>query len=140
MVVHFCGMDHQKSNFLLILAHFLSEAVEASRCYFFINQCKKHKCPHLLKPLGTVIQQNYWSFYPSEPIQKACFNMRHPVVKHIISANFQQCLSQTTFQKPSKYQELQMDQRVKRVIFCEKSKQVTWSLIKGELLQQRKVG
>ena len=23
---------------------------------------------------------NYWSFYPSEPIQKARFNMRHPVV------------------------------------------------------------
>ena len=35
--VPFCGMDHQKSNFLLILAPFLSEAVEASRCYFFIN-------------------------------------------------------------------------------------------------------
>ena len=25
---HFCGMDHQKSKFLLILAPFLSEAVE----------------------------------------------------------------------------------------------------------------
>jgi hypothetical protein len=31
----FCGMNHQKSNFLLISGSFLSEAVEASRCYFF---------------------------------------------------------------------------------------------------------
>ena len=53
MLVHFCGMNHQKS-----------------------------KCPHLLKPLGTTMQQNYWSFFISEPIQKACFNMRHPVVQN----------------------------------------------------------
>ena len=31
--------------------------------------------------LGTIIQQNYWSFYPSEPIQKGRFNARHPVYK-----------------------------------------------------------
>ena len=35
--VRFCGMDHQKSNFLLILTPFLSEAVEDSQCYFFEN-------------------------------------------------------------------------------------------------------
>ena len=32
-----------------------------------------------MKPLGSIIQQNYWSFYPSEPIQKGHFNARHPV-------------------------------------------------------------
>ena len=42
--------------FLLILAPFLSEAVEASRCHFFENWLMKHKFPHLLKPLGTMIQ------------------------------------------------------------------------------------
>ena len=35
--VPFCGMDHQNSNFSLIYDAFLLEAVEASRCYFFIN-------------------------------------------------------------------------------------------------------
>ena len=46
----FCGMDHQKSNFSLILALFLLEAVEASWCYFFENWWMKLKCPLLLKP------------------------------------------------------------------------------------------
>jgi hypothetical protein len=33
ILVHICGRDHQKFNFLLISAPFLSEAVEASQCY-----------------------------------------------------------------------------------------------------------
>jgi hypothetical protein len=36
--------------------------------FLFLNYCKKLKCPHLLKPLGTLIQQHYLSFYPSAPI------------------------------------------------------------------------
>ena len=40
----------------------------------------KHKHPNLLMPLGTIIQENYWSFYPSEPFRILLFNMRHPVV------------------------------------------------------------
>ena len=79
ILVHFCGMDHQKSNFLLILAPFLSEAVEDSRCYFFENWFMKLKIYYLLKPLGTITQQNYWFFYPSELIHFAIFTMRHPV-------------------------------------------------------------
>ena len=35
--VPFWGMDHQKSNVLLILPLFLLEAVEASWCHFFEN-------------------------------------------------------------------------------------------------------
>ena len=35
ILVHFCGMDHQKSFFLLILAPFLWEAVEVSQYIFF---------------------------------------------------------------------------------------------------------
>ena len=44
--VPICGIDHQKSNFSLISSQFLN----------------------LLKPLGTIIQLNYWSSYPSELI------------------------------------------------------------------------
>ena len=39
----------------------------------------KLKFPNLLKQLGTMIQQNYWCFYPSELIYFALFTMRHPV-------------------------------------------------------------
>ena len=62
-----------------IWAPFLSEAVEASWCYFFENWFMKLKFPNLLKPLGTIFQQNYWSFYPSELIYFVLFTMRHPV-------------------------------------------------------------
>ena len=79
ILVPFCGMDHQKSNFLLILALFLLAAVEASRCYFFENWWIKLKCPLLLKPLGTIVQENSQSFYPSEPFRIIHFTMRHPV-------------------------------------------------------------
>ena len=75
----FCGMDHQKCIFLLILAPFLSEAIEDSWCYFFENWFMKLKIYNLLKPLGTIIQQNCWSFCPSELIYFAFFSMRHPV-------------------------------------------------------------
>jgi hypothetical protein len=46
---------------------------------FFENWWMKVKCPNLLKPLGTMIQQNYWSCYPSEPFSFVHFNMIHPV-------------------------------------------------------------
>ena len=65
--------------FYWYLVPFLSEAVEASLCYFFENWFMKLKCPHLLKPLGTIFQQNYWFFYPSEPFIFVHFNMIHPV-------------------------------------------------------------
>ena len=56
--------------FYWYLVPFLFEAAEASSCYFFENWLMKlSKCPHLLKPLGNIIQQNYWFFYPSEPFQ-----------------------------------------------------------------------
>ena len=79
ILVHFSWIYHQKSTFLLILAPFLSEAVEDSRCYFFEDWFMKLKIYNLLKPLGTITQQNYWSFYPSELIYFAFFTMRHPV-------------------------------------------------------------
>ena len=69
----------EKPFFLLVLAPFLQEAVEATQCYFFENWFIKLKCPTLLKPLVTVIQQNYWSFYPSEPFTFTRYTMRHPV-------------------------------------------------------------
>ena len=51
---------------------------------FFRTSFKKLKCPHLLKPLGTIIQQNYWSFYPPEPFSFVHFNMIQPVVSTTI--------------------------------------------------------
>jgi hypothetical protein len=54
--VSFWVMDHQNSKFSLIYEPFLSEAAEASLCYFFENWLMKLKCPHLLNPLGTINQ------------------------------------------------------------------------------------
>ena len=56
---------------ILILALFMSEAVEASRCYFFEN---------FLKPIGTIFHKKYPSFYPSEPFRYVLFTMIHPVM------------------------------------------------------------
>ena len=68
----------KKSNFLQILVTFLLKAVEASWCNFFLNWLVKLKCPHLLKPLGTIIQH---FFDPSIPqFSFTHFTMRHPVV------------------------------------------------------------
>ena len=39
----------------------------------------KLRCPLLLKPLATIVQENYQSFYPSEPFRISHFTMRHPV-------------------------------------------------------------
>ena len=55
------------------------EAVEASKCHFFENWLMKHKCPNLLKRLGTMDQNKYWSFYPSEPFSFDHFTLIHPV-------------------------------------------------------------
>ena len=73
------------------LTLFLSEAVEASRCNFFENWLKKHKIYYLLKPLGTINQYNYWSFYPSELIYFALFVMRH-LVESICKLSLIKCL------------------------------------------------
>ena len=37
---------------------------------------------HLPKTLGTIIQENYWSFYPSEPFRMLHIEMRYPVLNH----------------------------------------------------------
>ena len=80
IVVPFCWMYCQKSPifYRYILVTFLLKAVEASWCYFFLNWLVKLKCPHLLKPLGTIIQH---FFDPSIPqFSFTPFTMRHPVV------------------------------------------------------------
>ena len=59
----------------------LSEAVEASWYNFFENCLMKLKCPNLLNPLGTIIQENYQTFYPPEAFTLDHSVMRHPVVK-----------------------------------------------------------
>ena len=41
------------------------------------------KYPHLPKTLGTIIQENYLTFYPSEPFRMSHFEMRYPVVLEI---------------------------------------------------------
>ena len=47
--------------------------------FFFENWLIKHKCAILLKPLGTIIQEIYWSSYLSETFRIIRFNMRHPI-------------------------------------------------------------
>ena len=66
-------------NFYWYLAIFLSEAVEASRRYFFENKLIKLKCPHLLKvllpfiKLGIQLLLVIWDF-------KVChIELEHPV-------------------------------------------------------------
>ena len=44
----------------------------------------KLKCPNLLKPLDTIIKQNYWPLYPSEPFSFIHFNMIHPVFGFVV--------------------------------------------------------
>ena len=39
----------------------------------------KLKYPHLPKTLGTIIQEKYLTFYPSEPFRMSHFEMRYPV-------------------------------------------------------------
>ena len=60
--INFC-LNHEISCW--ILAPSLSEAVEANPCHFFGNWLMKLKFPILLNMLWTLIQWNYWSFYPS---------------------------------------------------------------------------
>jgi hypothetical protein len=49
----FLWNGYEKVQFFTNLVPFLSEAVEASGCYFFENWLMKLKCPNLLKPIGT---------------------------------------------------------------------------------------
>ena len=67
----------------------LSEAVEASWCYFLENWWMKLKYPLLLKPLATIVQENSQSFYPSEPFRISHFTMRHPVHTYIFQKSKQ---------------------------------------------------
>ena len=69
----------------------LSEAVEASPCHFFQNCLMKLKCPHLLKPLYTIIQENHLPFYPSKLFIITRFNMRHPVSRKITATSKNFC-------------------------------------------------
>jgi hypothetical protein len=59
----------------------LSEAVEASLCYFFKKRMMKHKNQNLLMPLGTIIHQNSYFYNPFIAIFFHHFNMKHPVVR-----------------------------------------------------------
>ena len=66
-----------------ILATFLSEAVEASRCYFFENQECISKVYNLRIPklLSNMIFCKYFNL--SEPIHNVQFNVRYPVAVEI---------------------------------------------------------
>ena len=62
------GWNHEVSGWILAL--FLSEAVEASRCYFFENLLTKHKWVTLVIMQLEIYHKNYQSCYPSEPFKK----------------------------------------------------------------------
>ena len=56
----------------------------------FENWFMKLKRPNHQKPQGNIIQQNQCSFYSSQPLTLARFNMRHPVqvVLKLVIVNF----------------------------------------------------
>ena len=88
ILVPFCGTDQLKSNFSLILAPFLSEAVEARQCYFFENWWMKLI---LSKPPEATSYHNFkkcWSFYLSEPFSFTHFIMRHPVYIFLVYLDY----------------------------------------------------
>ena len=58
-----------------------SEAVKASRCYFFENWLMKHKWVTLVIIQAVIYHRNSQCFYPSEPFQKNHITMRHPVIQ-----------------------------------------------------------
>ena len=52
-------------------------------------------CWRLLRPANvtfSIIQENYQSFYPSEPFSLAHFKMRHPVIQFHKIISFKTCL------------------------------------------------
>ena len=73
----------QKTTLLSKVQHFFFQIMWPSQK---TQTLMKHKFPNLLKPLSTINQQNYWSFYPSELIYFTLFNMRHPVVQMNLKA------------------------------------------------------
>ena len=77
----FWGVEGSKNHRILssILVAFRLEAVEDSLCHLCKNWLMKLKCPLLLNMHLKKNQQNYWSFYPSEPFENGHFNVRHPV-------------------------------------------------------------
>ena len=62
-----------------IWTFFLSEAVEASWCYFFENWLIKTKCHNLLNRPPKRWNWKSQSVHLSEPIYFVHFNVRHPV-------------------------------------------------------------
>ena len=79
ILVPYCGMDIRKSHFSLIFGTFSVGGCWGQPKLFFQNCLMKLKCPNL-KPLDTIIQENYQSFYPSKPFRITRFKMRHPVL------------------------------------------------------------
>ena len=93
-------------------------ALQANLCYFFKNWFKKLKWPNLLKRLGIIIKQNYWSAYPSEPIQKAHFNMRHPVHTCLSIYFFPKMVETTSFLYKKKINSCLIHLQVKKKWLC----------------------
>ena len=81
-----------------ILAPFLSEAVEASRCYFLENWLMKHKWATLVTMQSEIQHQNSQYFYPSEPFTLDHSDMRHPVQGRALTPN--SLLKQTSLMYP----------------------------------------
>ena len=65
------------------LIPFLSKAAEASLCHFLKKWLMKLKYPPLPKTLGTIVHENNWFFYPSEPLRISHFEMRYPALDSI---------------------------------------------------------
>ena len=51
-----------------------------SKWFWGVEGLMKLISPNLLKPIGTIIQENYQSFYPLEPFRITHFNIKHPAL------------------------------------------------------------
>ena len=81
ILVLFCGMDNQKSNFSMILAPFLSGAVEACWCKFFeklVDATEMSKPPEASRHHNSKKNVDDPSTPHREPFSFFHFNMRHP--------------------------------------------------------------
>ena len=87
ILVPFCGMDHQKSNFSLI-----SDTLSVRGCWgqpmSLFWKLFEHKWATILTMQPEIYYQNSQSFYPSELFTVDHYFMRHPVLFKFVYLNF----------------------------------------------------
>ena len=65
----------------------------------------KLKCPLLLKPLATIVQESSQYFYPSEPFRISHFTIRHPGTSDTSNPQFRSLYHKNSFIRTDFYQD-----------------------------------